>query len=148
MTDQITLQAATIRLLSTACKAEIATHLGFDVPPTIQAVLLEDDKGEYAELGIQAARAFVQGCGEKTTQVLGLIVAAGETFTIHQLEDQMKVGRGALRGVWAGLTKRVRTITGDPEAALILWGEENDNGDYVGQLMHVTREAFRRALAE
>ena len=148
MSDQITLRAETVRLLSPACKAEIAAHLGFDAAPSIQSVLLNQDDGEYAELGIQAARAFLQGCGEKTTQALALIVEAGESFSMRELESKMKVGQGELRGVWAGLTKRVRTITGDDEAELIAWGEQSKDGDWQARLMPVTREAFRRALSE
>jgi hypothetical protein len=147
MTNHITLQAETIRLLSPACKAEIAAHLGLAAEADEQ-ILLRDDSEEFAELGIQAARAFLQGCGEKTEMALRLIVEAGETFSMRALEEKMKVQPGALRGVWTGLTKRVRTITGDPEAALIKWGEETDDGDWIGRLMPVTREAFRRALAE
>ena len=147
MSDQITLRAETVRLLSPACKAEIAAHLGFDAAPSIQSVLLEEDGGQYAELGIQAARAFLTGCGDKTKQALTLIVEAGESFTIGELEFVMKVGEGGLRGVWTGLTKRVRTITGDDSVDLIAF-TQLPGGDWEGRLMPVTREAFRRALSE
>ena len=148
MSDHIVLRAETVRLLSPACKAEIAAHLGFDAPPTMQAALLDNESGEHAELGIQAARAFLQGCGEKTTRVLELIVEAGETFSLRDVEGKMGVEPSALRGVWAGLTKRVHTITGDPDSYLIYWGDETEDGDWNARLMPVTREAFRRALAE
>ena len=145
MTDYITLRAETVRLLSPACKAEIAAHLGFEAAPSIQSVLLDEDGGEYAELGIQAARAFLQGCGGKTKQAIAYIVETGESFTMDEIKFVMK--QDDLRGVWTGLTKRVRTITGDKEAALIAW-EQLGDGDWRGRMMPVTREAFRRALAE
>ena len=148
MTDYITLRAETVRLLSPACKAEIAAHLGFDAAPSTQSLLLDHQDGEHAELGIQAARAFLQGCGEKTTKVLQLIVEAGETFSLRDLERKMNVEPSGLRGVWAGLTKRVHTITGDPDSFLIFWGDETEDGDWNARLMPVTREALRRALAE
>ena len=148
MTNQITLDADTIRLLSPACKAELAAHLGFEMagPPEYQF-----DEGvegeEYAELGLQAARAFLQGCGEKTTNAIRLIVEAGETFSLRELEADMGVPVGGLRGVWAGLTKRIHTITNNDNVDLIEWIEETEN-DWVARMMPVTREAFRRALAE
>ena len=148
MTDAITLSAKTIKLLSPACKAELAVHLGFDSVPTAGEVLLAENDQEYAELGVQAARAFLQGCGEKTTQALRLIISSGENFSAQKLEEEMQVEQGALKGVWTGLTKRVRTITGDPSAILIAWEENSDDGDWIGRLMPVTREAFRRALSD
>lgn len=148
MTTQVTLDAEIVKLLSPACKAEIAAHLGFDSAPQLNDPDVDEDAEEFAELGVQAARAFLQGCGDKTTNVLQRIVDAGENFSLRKLEAQMNVEEGALRGVWTGLTKRVRTITGDPEIALIDWGKETENGDYRGRLMPVSREAFRRALAE
>jgi hypothetical protein len=148
MRNQIILDADTVRLLSPACKAELAGHLGFEY------VIAESEKnwsdgegGEYAELGLQAARAFLQGCGEKTTRAIKSIVNAGETFSVRQLESRMGVHVGGLRGVWSGLTKRVRTITGDDDVDLIQWIEETDD-DWVARLMPVTRESFRRALAK
>jgi hypothetical protein len=148
MTNQITIDADTVRLLSPACKAELAALLGFDAQQPIEAQSeCETEDGEYAELGLQAARAFLHGCGEKTTAAIRHIVDAGETFSLRQLESTMGVPVGGLRGVWTGLTKRVRTITNDDEVSLIEWLEETDD-DWIARLMPVTREAFRRALAE
>jgi hypothetical protein len=148
MGNQIILDANTVKLLSPACKAELAAHLGFEEPLSGGSEDWEDEEGgEYAELGLQAARAFLQGCNEKTTDAIQKIVEAGGSFSLRQLESDMGVVSGGLRGVWTGLTKRVRTITGDDEVRLLEWVEEAD-GDYTGRLMPVTREAFRRALAE
>ena len=148
MTNHITLSAETIKLLSPACKAELAAHLGFDSAPTPNPFMLDESEEEFAELGIQAARAFLQGCGEKTILAIGLIVESGDSFSIAKIAADMGVDAASLRGVWAGLTKRVRTITGDPEAALIAWEPQSEDDDYIGRMMPVTREAFRRALAE
>lgn len=148
MRNQIILDAEAVKLLSPACKAELARHLGFG---ELQSEESEDwgdqEWGEYAELGLQAARAFLQGCSEKTTEAIQKIVDAGETFSLRQLERDMGVEVGGLRGVWTGLTKRVHTITGDDDVSLIQWMEKID-GDWTARLMPVTRESFRRALAE
>ena len=149
MANQITIDADTVMRLSPACKAELAAHLGFDTQQVAegQRDFEVDEDGEYAELGLQAARAFLQGCGEKTTAAIRNIVDAGETFSLRQLERDMGVPIGGLRGVWTGLTKRVHTITNDGDVSLIEWLEETDD-DWIARFMPVTREAFRRALAE
>lgn len=148
MGNKIILDADTVRLLSPACKAEIAAHLGLDESTSEEGEDWDDEDGtEYAELGLQAARTFLEGCNDKTTEAIQKIVEAGLTFSQRQLETDMGVAPGGLRGVWTGLTKRVRTITHNDEVRLIEWVEEGD-GEWTGRLMPVTREAFRRALAE
>jgi hypothetical protein len=149
MTDQITIDVDTLRLLSPACKAELASHLGFDSLQSSGGGQggENNEEGEYAELGLQAARAFLHGCGEKTTATIAKIVEAGDTFSLRQLERDMDVPVGGLRGVWTGLTKRVHTITNDYDVDLIEWLDETDD-DWIARLMPATRESFRRALAE
>jgi hypothetical protein len=148
MTDQITLSAATIALLSDACKAEIASHLGFHLNTSPQLPEVEDDGWEYAELGLQAARAFLLGCGDRTREVLTLMVDAGDSFSLRALEKSAGVGESGLRGVWTGLTKRTRTITGNSDIALIQWGKPTEDGDYIGRFTPVTLASFKRALEE
>jgi hypothetical protein len=148
MSNQIILDAETVKLLSPACKAELACHLGFgEAQSDGSEDWDEEEAGEYAELGLQAARAFLQGCSAKTTEAVQKIVDAGETFSLRQLERDMGVEVGGLRGVWTGLTKRVHTITGDDDVSLIQW-IDNVDGDWTARFMPVTRESFRRALAE
>lgn len=148
MTTQITLDASTVKLLSPACKAEIAAHLGFDLAASTTALDWNAEDGdEFAELGIQAARAFLKGCGEKTTEAIRFIVNQGDTFTPDDLADHLGVEAAGLRGTWTGLTKRVRTVTGEPNISLLKW-EEDDDGNWHGQFMPVTRESFRRALSD
>lgn len=148
MRNQIILDAETVKLLSPAFKAELARHLGFGETLSDGSEDWDGEEwGEYAELGLQAARAFLQGCSEKTTEAIQKIVDAGETFSLRQLERDMGVEVGGLRGVWTGLTKRVHTITGDDDVSLIQWMEKVD-GDWIARFMPVTRESFRRALAE
>ena len=149
MTDQITLSAGTVALLSDTCKAEIAAHLGFAYAgPALPIAVGSSDGDEYAELGIQAARAFLQGCSARTREVLAAIVQSGDSFSLRQLEIDTRAEEGSLRGVWTGLTKRTRTITGDDEAYLIQWSEQAEDGDYTGRLTPVTLNAFKRALEE
>ena len=66
---------------------------------------------------------------------------------IRELAARAGVEVGALRGVWTGLTKRTRTITGDPEVRLTDW-EEKAGGDYIGRFSTTTLQAFKKALEE
>lgn len=149
MENQIVLTAKTVASSSVEFKAELATLLGFTLEPLVVPDDDEEDgEYEYAELGLQAARAFLHGCGDKTQGVIAAMVAHDQTFSVRALEKQVGVGEGELRGVWAGLTKRTRTITGDNEAELIEWGDQDEDGDYEGKLHPTTRKAFRAALNE
>jgi hypothetical protein len=150
MIDHIALSNENVSKLCAECKVMLIEALGLhhSKPPTSFSTTQEEGAGEYAELGLQAARAFLLGCNEKTRQVLQLISDSGESFSIHQLENQMEVERQGLRGVWGGLTKRTRTITGDPDAALIDWDDRTNDGDYIGRLTPTTLGSFKRALAE
>ncbi|HEX8124947.1 MAG TPA: hypothetical protein VF548_05130 [Allosphingosinicella sp.] len=146
MRDHILLSTDTIAELSDELKAELAARLGFTLASPAPPQAFGDE--EIAELGIQSARAFLQGCSDRTAEVLRLIIEFGDTFSLRQLEKKAKVKPGGLRGVWTGLTKRTRTITGDPDAVLIDWSGPDEEGDYQGRLARMTIDALRRALAE
>ena len=152
MIDHITLSPSSLSNLCPKCKAMLAGMLGLSQEHTASEPIgqneEEEERYEYAELGLQAARAFLLGCNAKTQRALQLIIEAGDTFSIQEIERQMEVERGSLRALWGGLTKRTRTITGDPDAALIEWGEQTDTGDYVGHLTSVSYSSFKRALTE
>jgi hypothetical protein len=51
---------------------------------------------------------------------------------------------GNLRGVWGGITKRVRTVLGDDEAYLIWWIEQ-DHG-WEGRVSPTTHRSLRKAF--
>ena len=151
MIDHITLSPASVGNFCPECKAMLASVLGLaqvNRPTESNEPDEVEERYEYAELGLQAARAFLLGCNAKTRRALKLIIEAGDSFSIHEIELQMEVERGNLRALWGGLTKRTRTITGDPDAALIEWGDQTDTGDYVGRLTNTTYSSFKRALAE
>jgi len=50
-----------------------------------------------------------------------------------------------LRGVWGGITKRVRTVLGDDEAYLIWWTEQ-ESGDWTGRVSPTTHRSFGKVL--
>jgi hypothetical protein len=149
MSDHITISPSTLAGMCNQCKTMLTTALGLSISAQgMSDPDLTDDAGEIAELGLQAARLFLRGCNDKTRNALEEIVKSGDHFSLRALEKTVGVGVGELKGVWTGLTKRVRTITGDDEALLIDWSDETDDGDYTGCLHPTTRNSFERAIGE
>ena len=108
----------------------------------------------FAELSPGQAREFYAGCNDKTRKAIEIIARSSDRF--FQLADVAKaVGVAAheLKGVWSGLTRRTRTITGDHEAYLIDWAKSepivDDDGNYIdqrGEVAGLTYDSFRKAL--
>lgn len=150
MDATVTIGKKEIGLLCDACKMALASSLGLQPSGGSNAVLEDTEEVVTgpALLGIGEARAFLLGCGEKTTQALSTIVATGHSFSASEIEKAMSAPTGSLRGVWTGLTKRVRTITGDDEADLFDWFEQEEDGSWRGRMAPTTKKAFRDALSE
>ena len=103
----------------------------------------ENDEG-LADFSAAQARNFLNGCGEKTKNAIREMVKGNSRY--FQLEDVAKalgVEAETLSGVWAGITKRTRTVLGDSDAYLIGWGGEDG---YQGWLTEMTYNSLRRAL--
>jgi hypothetical protein len=134
---------------STAFKRELASLLGLEelAAGSLHAGRMDEtdsDEWGLANLDPAAARLFLAGCGERTVRVLTLIVHGGGRFSLRELERASRSVRSGLKGVWTGLTKRTRTITGDPDAYLIRWTERN--GQWEGSLSQVTQRSFQLVL--
>ncbi len=134
---------------SEAFRRELASLLGLEelAAGDLHAARIEEpdsDEWGLANLDPAAARLFLAGCGERTTRVLTLIVRGGGRFSLRELERASRSVRSGLKGVWTGLTKRTRTITGDADAYLIRWAQRN--GEWEGSLSQVTQRAFQSVL--
>lgn len=161
----IYISAATVKSCSTAERAWLFGLLTGDGPafpveqvdkksPGAGAEPTEERDEHFAELSPGQARDYYGGCGDKTKKALEAMAASDSRF--FQLADVAKsVGVSAkdLRGVWGGLTRRLQTITGDPQAYLIDWtgGEPQHDDDDVyidqrGELTEMTYRSLRRAL--
>ncbi|AWN47948.1 hypothetical protein DK419_17780 [Methylobacterium terrae] len=112
-----------------------------------------DDDG-FADLTPRHARRYIAGCGEKTRAAIEAI-ARSDTRYFQVSDVAAAVGCAAheLRGVWGGLTRRVKTVTGDADAYLVYWdGSEpvfDDAGTYVdqrGEVTELTHKSLRKAL--
>jgi len=133
----------------TAAKAAIGS---VSAPPDLTGA-----NEHFAELSPGQARDFLAGCTAKTKAAIA-VMARSETrfFHMRDVAIDLSVPVSELRGVWSGLTRRLRTVTGDVDAYLVYWhgdgiydGEEDDAEyvDHVGELTEMTHASFRKALA-
>lgn len=113
---------------------------------------VEDD--HFAELSPGQARDFYAGCGPKTRKAIDVIAdSASRQFQIADVAKALGVKPNELTGVWGGLTRRLKTITGDADAYLIDWtkseainDEEGNYVDHTGEVTELTYRSFRKAL--
>jgi hypothetical protein len=130
---------------SPACQAElrsyVLTKLGANpVPPPVSAPASSGP----ADLDLAAAEMFLQNCSPKSIAVLKQIVARKGTFLLNDIASAMRVRQGGLGGVWGGLTKRTRTVTGDDDAKFVDW--KWVGGKWHGRVSPVTAASLATAL--
>jgi hypothetical protein len=110
-------------------------------------------------LGAVEAQRLVGGLGEQAVRVLRGIAAtaaeregeSGAIFEMADLAGEVGCRPSELGGVWSGVTRRLRNVTGDREGVLVDWcGAPLYEGRvYVGQTARVrveTLDALREAL--
>lgn len=113
---------------------------------------VEDE--HFAELSPGQARDFYAGCGVKTRKAIDVIAdSASHRFQIADVAKAIGVEPNELSGVWGGLTRRLKTITGDNDAYLIDWTKsepvlDHDENyiDHTGEVTEMTYNSFRKAL--
>ena len=111
----------------------------------------EDD--DVADLTPALARRFIRGCSSKTIKAITAMVSGSSPeFQVAAIAKAVSVPANSLTGVWAGITRRTRTVTGDDDVYLIRWiseGKLNSKGEYIDQtatLSEMTYNALRKAL--
>lgn len=120
--------------------------------PSSEDVDVEDE--HFAELSPGQARDFYAGCGAKTRKAIDVIAdSSSRHFQIADVAKAIGVEPSDLSGVWGGLTRRLKTITGDSDAYLIDWtksepvlDEEENYIDHTGEVTEMTYKSFRKAL--
>ena len=122
--------------------------------PRVQADEEEVEDEHFAGLSPGQARDFYSGCGPKTRKAIDVIAdSASHRFQIADVARALDVQPSDLTGVWGGLTRRLKTITGDSGAYLIDWekneavyDDEGNYVDHVGEVRELTYRSFRKAL--
>lgn len=105
------------------------------------------DDEEPADLSVAQAKKFLDRVSDKVRTTIRVIAEADVSgFDMARVMEALNVDDGGdLRGVWGGITKRVRTVLGDDEAYLIWWNERED-GSWSGRVSETTHRAFRKVL--
>ena len=131
-----------------ALMSYVVAQLGTPFTSMTDASITEgrDEKG-LAKLDVPEAKVFLNKCSEKTTLILQEIVNRDGDFHASAIAAIVGTSIGELRGAWSGLTKRVRTVTKDPEASLLNWFKQGDE-DWHGIMAAQTVASMRIALAE
>ena len=130
-----------------AIMAYVVNQLGGTSATPLDAQVIEgrNEKG-LAKLDVPEAKLFLNKCSEKTTSILQEIVNHDGDFLASAIAKHVGTSTGELRGTWSGLTKRVRTITKDPEATFLNWFKEGDDWRVVMAMQTVA--SMRIALSE
>jgi hypothetical protein len=134
----------------------ILESVGVDLPlgePAESKVSAHGAKGPIglARLSDEEAQRFMAGALHKRTRAT--IRAIAELQPRFRWADLMgKLGLPiddkSLAGVWAALTKRTRSVTGDRQVQLLAWPNWDDSSweTAVGQIDPETHAAFGRVL--
>lgn len=106
-----------------------------------------DDSEEPADLSVAQAKKFLDRVSDKVRTTIRIIAESELSgFEMASVKDALGEEPDAdLRGVWGGITKRVRTVLGDGEANLIWWAEQ-ESGDWKGRVSTMTHRSFGKVL--
>jgi hypothetical protein len=99
------------------------------------------------DLSPAQARKLVAGCSERPTKALKFIAEQPTTQFPYRAVLQV-VGRdssGTMRGTLAAITRRTRTVLGDPDAELI-WYTGEGEADWIGSVSPMTHSSLRKAF--
>lgn len=100
-----------------------------------------------ADLSVAQAKKFLDRVSDKVRTTIRVIAESDPSgFDLARVRAGLGVDDGAdLRGVWGGITKRVRTVLGDDEAYLVWWTEQ-ESGDWTGRVATTTHRSFGKVL--
>jgi len=129
-------------------KLQAAPGSGSDDVPFVEATnVLDSADGEEGpvELSVAQTKKLLAGCGDKTRTALEVIARnPSNCFLLSQIADELSCEHNELRGVWGGITRRVRNVLDDPEADFIWWSPTDD--DYEGQVAEITHRSLKKAF--
>lgn len=94
------------------------------------------EEATEGELTRRQVSNLLHGLSDKSKSVLKMTVKEFESDHIdyEQLLEKLDMVGENLTGVWSGITKRCRNVTGDQEFVLIDWAKCEDNDNYIGSM--------------
>lgn len=136
----------------------VLSQFGLDLTLASSAVA-ESDNGSAAEpegewelpdLSPAQARKLVTNVSARLRTTFKVIAESPEAgFAVKDIAQALgDEDEGTLRGVWSGVTRRLRTVLGDEEAYLFQWEEDDESGiAWKGMVSPTTYRSLRKALA-
>lgn len=117
------------------------------VPPVEVPESAPGGEEDGSDLSLAQAKRLLEGCGDKTKAVLRIVFSKDKrSFVRGEIAREMGGTLSDLGGVWAGLTKRTRTVLGDKNAGLFAWDWDDAKGDWIGESSETTYQSMRKAL--
>ena len=150
MTNAILLSLSALSGFSPATQSEVMDYIKsqLSIEEGAPSAGMEEED-EPADLSVAQVKKFVERCSDKTRTALRVIAEADASgFTLPMVAKVLGVDLDVadLRGVWGGITKRVRTVLDDPEANLIWWVQDDQN-QWIGHVSAMTHRSMRKAFA-
>lgn len=130
---------------SPAFRAELAAFVQSQLNIKGDAAVPDDGEGP-ADLSVAQAKLFLDRVSDKVRAAIRVIAESdASAFTMADIMAALGAeDAGSLRGVWGGITKRVRTVVGETEAYLIWWTELETG--WVGRVSPTTHRSLRKVL--
>lgn len=101
---------------------------------------------DATDLSTNHAERFIRGLSSKSLMALEAIIDAVDTRGFFLDADVVgKLKGDDVGGVWAGFSRRLRSVVDDDEAKLISW-KKTDNGVREGYLHPTTLKNLKTAL--
>jgi hypothetical protein len=134
------------KTLTPPCQNELLQVLGL-IPATAEAGTAADADVWPTKLSASQTREFWTGLGEKTRALVKAVVEEPQKFNVGAVLKKNDLEPSDLRGMLAGITKRIRTVTGNHNAQFFEAEVSDDDVNKCISFIHPdTRAALRRLL--
>lgn len=134
-----------LQKLSAGARSEVLALIAEGVD---EDVFEENGEGPTDLSSLQAEK-LVRGLSSKSRSVLKAILENSDSsngFWCEDLASELEVDIADLTGVWSGLTRRIRTVSGSSDAYLISWAWDDDRQDYYGKMHSTTFKNCKKAV--
>ncbi|WP_432537379.1 hypothetical protein [Pantoea eucalypti] len=134
-----------LQKLSTGARSEVLALITEGVDENI----FEENGEGPTDLSSLQAEKLVRGLSNKSRSVLKAILENSDSSNgiwCEDLASELELDVTDLTGVWSGLTRRIRTVSGSSDAYLISWAWDDDRQDYYGKMHTTTFKNCKKAL--
>lgn len=106
------------------------------------------EEWELPDLSAAQARKLVTNVSDRVRATFRFVAEAPESgFTTREVAKVLgDHDPRALRGVWAGITRRLRSVLDDEDARLFQWDEVESEETWRGRVSPTTHRSLRKVL--